>query len=78
MKILMIIISLLSCAQSTDNRDTKIGTANYYISKHVPKIDVINMYGCQYIDNVTYFNKHVYTHLGNCNNPIHCYNKVTN
>ncbi len=35
----------------------------------VPKIRLIN--GCQYLDQVTIYNRHIYTHVGNCTNQIH-------
>lgn len=35
------------------------------------EVEVRKIGNCEYIDNRTYFGYHVYTHKGDCKNPIH-------
>lgn len=61
------------CEKFPDDKDCKQQAQN---SK---EIEIIRFDGCEYlkhsieIKNVSYF---VYTHKGNCDNPIHMYNHV--
>lgn len=72
----MIIIAILGLLAAIifgkSNQAKVISNAKTISSDMVEVIDK-----CQYIKNFTTHGYYVYTHKGNCNNPIHIYNTNT-
>jgi hypothetical protein len=64
--IILLIIILSSCANKQEINDNQIKEAK-------ENIDTMTYEGCQYIGFYTSYSHYVFTHKGNCNNPIHQY-----
>lgn len=69
MKTLIILLAVLFVGCTSDT-EYKRG-----IETHFNEEFVVQREGCEYFVNRTYGFSRVYTHKGNCINPIHCYNK---
>lgn len=66
---LIIALTILVVGCKTQNAN---GT---FTPNSIPPVVVIE--GCEYFECATYgIGAYVYTHKGNCKNPIHCYNST--
>lgn len=71
MKKLLFIISVILFIGCKSDINPNLGSVTATYSRGTYNLPIHIIDGCQYISG-----NYVLEHKGNCNNPIHCYNKI--